>query len=51
MPENEIKERGGVIRYRTVRLKDGRYIRIAVVRKRGKRGGKTVAGPVHTRER
>jgi len=31
------------VRWRTVRLKGGRYIRVAVVRKKGKRGGRTVA--------
>jgi hypothetical protein len=47
MPDTEIKKRGGAMRYRTVKLKDGRYIRIAVVPKAGKRGGHTVAGAVH----
>jgi hypothetical protein len=47
MPEKEIKKRGGAKRWRTVRLKDGRYLHIAVVPRRGKRGGHTVAGPVH----
>lgn len=39
--------RGGVVRYRTIttgRGKNKRVIRIAVVRKKGKRGGQTVAG-------
>lgn len=47
MPEAEIKKRGGAIRYRTKKL-DGKYIHIAVTRKKGPRGGRTVAGPVHT---
>ena len=47
MPEAEIKKRGGALRWRTVRLKDGRYIRVAIVRRAGQRGGHTVAGPVH----
>lgn len=47
MPEAEIRSRGGAVRWRTVRLKGGRIIRVAVVRKKGKRGGHTVAGPVH----
>ena len=46
MPETEIRSRGGAIRWRTVRLKGGRYIKVAVVRRKGRRGGKTVAGPV-----
>jgi len=54
MPEAEVARRGGATRYRTVCLhgKDkghcrGPYMRVAVVRKAGKRGGHTVAGPVH----
>jgi hypothetical protein len=46
MPEQEIASRGGAVRWRTVRLKGGRYIRIAVVRKKGRHGGRTVAGKV-----
>jgi hypothetical protein len=51
MPEAEIKRRGGAIRYRTIRAghgKNRRYYRVAIVRKRGPRGGTTVAGPAHT---
>ncbi len=47
MPKEAIRERGGAIRHRTVKLKDGRYIRIAIVRKKGPHDGKTIAGPVH----
>jgi hypothetical protein len=47
MPEAEIKRRGGAVRWRTLKLKDGRTIRVAVVRKAGPHGGHTVAGPVH----
>jgi len=47
VPENKIDERGGAVRWRTVRIKgrDGkpRYLRVAVVRKQGPRGGRTVA--------
>lgn len=50
MPEQEIRNRGGAVRWRTVKLKDGRTIRVAVVRKAGPRGGHTVAGPVHERK-
>ena len=46
MPEREIGKRGGAVRWRTVRLKGGKYIHVAVVRKKGKRGGRTAAGPV-----
>lgn len=47
MPEAEITRRGGAVRYRTIRLPDGRYIRVAIVRRKGPRGGHTVAGPAH----
>ena len=54
MPKAEEAARGGAVRYRTIcphGKKQGHckgpYIHVAVVRKRGKRGGRTVAGPVH----
>lgn len=46
MPEREIAARGGAVRWRTVKLKNGKYVRVAVVRKKGARGGRTVAGDV-----
>jgi hypothetical protein len=45
MPTKEERKRK-VIRYRTKKVKGG-YIHIAVVKKKGKRGGKTIAGKVH----
>lgn len=51
MPEAEIARRGGAVRWRTVKLKDGRTVRVAVVRKAGPKGGHTVAGPVHKTKR
>lgn len=47
MPEKEIKARGGAIRYRTIKLKGGRYLRLAVVPKAGPEGGHTIVGPIH----
>lgn len=50
MPEKEIKERGGAARYRTIRVgkgKNKKYIKVAIVRKEGPQGGKTIAGPTH----
>lgn len=47
MPEALIRKRGGAIRYRTKKLPGGKYIHIAITRKKGPRGGRTVAGPVH----
>ena len=51
MPEREIAARGGAVKWRTVRLKNGKYVRVAVVPKKGPRGGRTVAGPVRERKR
>jgi len=51
MPKAEERRRGGVVRWRTVRLKDGRYVHIAIVPKAGPRGGHTIAGKVHKRKR
>lgn len=45
MPEKEIAARGGAKRWRTVKLPDGRMLRVAIVRKPGPRGGQTVATP------
>lgn len=50
MPEAEEKRRGGVIRYRTKKLPNGRYVHIAIVPKAGPRGGHTVAGPMHKKK-
>lgn len=44
MPESEIKARGGAKRWRTVKLPSGKYVKIAIVKKAGPRGGYTVAG-------
>lgn len=46
MPDQKIAARGGAKRWRTVKLPDGRYVRMAIVRKAGPRGGHTIAGPV-----
>lgn len=51
MPEAQIKARGGAKRWRTIRLSNGKYIRVAIVRNAGPRGGHTVAGPEHTRKK
>ena len=47
MPKSQERKRGGVVRYRTIGVGRGKYIRIAIVRKAGRRGGHTIAGPVH----
>lgn len=50
MPEQEIAARGGAKRWRTVKLGNGQSVKVAIVRKRGTRGGTTVAGPVHKKK-
>lgn len=45
MPEAELRRRGGVKRWRTVKLRSGRVLKVAVVRRKGPRGGSTVAWP------
>ena len=50
MPEREIESRGGAVKWRTVRLKNGKYVKVAVVRKAGPHGGHTVAGPVKNKK-
>ena len=50
MPEREITARGGAKRWRTVKLPNGRYVKVAVVPKAGPRGGHTIAGPEHTKK-
>jgi hypothetical protein len=47
MPEAEISARGGAKKWRTIKLPNGKTIRVAIVKKAGPRGGHTVAGPVH----
>ena len=50
MPEKEIKERGGAIRWRTIDLPGGKYEHIAIVRKKGPRGGRTIGGPIRKKK-
>lgn len=50
MPEAQISARGGAKRWRTVRLKNGKYIKVAIVPKAGPQGGHTVAGPVRKKK-
>jgi hypothetical protein len=42
----EIKRRGGVVRWRTHKSKSGKLFRVAVVRKPGPRGGRTISYPM-----
>jgi hypothetical protein len=48
MPEKEIRKRGGAVRWRTIVTghgKNRKTLKVAVVRKSGKRGGHTVVYP------
>lgn len=50
MPKAEEEARGGAVRYRTIRVgkgKNKRTLKVAIVPKRGPRGGHTVAGNPH----
>ena len=51
MPEAQIQARGGAKRWRTIRLQNGKYIKVAIVPKAGPRGGHTVAGEVKKRKK
>ena len=42
----KVPGRGKIKRIRRINL-DGKYINVGVVSKEGKRGGHTIAGPVH----
>ena len=50
MPTAEEKRRG-VKKYRTIKLGNGKYKHVAIVKKAGPRGGHTVAGPTHKRKK
>jgi hypothetical protein len=50
MPRATEIARGGVKRYRTIRLRGGRYATVAVVRKAGPRGGHTIIGKARKRK-
>jgi hypothetical protein len=47
----KVHGRGRVLRTRTINPKPGKYIHVDIMSKEGPRGGRTVAGPVHTKKR
>jgi hypothetical protein len=47
--ERKIRARGGVIRYRSAKH-GGKLFRVAVVRKKGPRGGRTIEWPVRKKK-
>ena len=49
MPKAKVAARGGAVKVRTIKLKDGRYAHVYVVRRKGPRGGKTVLGEIKRR--
>ena len=50
MPTREERRRH-VRYYRTIKLGKGKYAHIAIVKKRGKRGGYTIMGKIRKRKR
>ncbi len=51
MPDAAIRNRGGATKVRTVKIGKNKYAHVYVVRKAGKRGGKTVLGEIKRRKR
>jgi hypothetical protein len=48
MPEKQIRKQGGAERWRTIVLPHHKgYIHVAITKKKGPHGGRTVAGEVH----
>lgn len=48
MPRSEEMARGATGKVRTKKLPNGKYIKFRIVKKKGPRGGHTVAGPVRS---
>lgn len=46
MPRAKIAKRGGAVKVRTIKLSEHKYAHVYVVRKKGKRGGRTVLGEI-----
>lgn len=49
MREKVAAQRGGVQKYRTLKLPGGKYMHVAITRDPGPEGGRTVGGTVHTK--
>lgn len=47
----KLRKRGGVRRWRTIVLPNGKYAHVAIVPKRGMRGGHTLVGEIRERLR
>jgi hypothetical protein len=46
----ELAARGGVRKVRTIKLKNGKYMHVYVMGRKGKRGGRTMAGEVQKKK-
>lgn len=44
--ESKVRRRGGAVRIRTIEVGKGRYAHVYVVRRKGKRGGRTELGQI-----
>ena len=51
MPRLRYRKRGGVLRYRTIKLGKRRYAHLAIVRRSGRRGGRTIIGKIRYSKR
>jgi hypothetical protein len=45
----KLKKLGGAIRWRTITLPNGEYAHVAITRKAGPRGGRTLVGEIRER--
>jgi hypothetical protein len=45
-----LKKQGGLLRIRTKKISPTQYVHIYVTRKKGKRGGRTIAGEVRRKK-
>lgn len=50
MPQAAELARGGAIKHRTLALRNGRFLKLSIVRNAGPRGGHTLPGPLRTRK-
>lgn len=50
MPKSKYRGRGKILRYRTVKLGKKKYLRCAIMSKKGKHGGRTICEE-HRRKR
>jgi hypothetical protein len=49
MPKSIYSKRGGVLRYRTISLGKNKYAHLAIVKKPGKYGGRTILGKIKSK--